>query len=614
MATQRRFLFVGSAAGFVLSTAIGCGQPAGPDQPSPVLPPPVSVTPGMPPTPRVQPPPLIGGTLAVLRDGTTAVAADPDRDVIWLADLNRLTQTGRIVLQNGDEPGRLVEDKNGKVHVALRRGGALLTIDPSANAGAGQIIARRPACPAPRGIAYDAASDRLHVACAGGELVTFAASGGDAVRTLHLDDDLRDVVVKGDTLLVSRFRSAELLTVDAAGSVTNRIKPKAVTSTLPSPQGNPMGQAVAEPAVAWQLHPLPDGTTAMLYERGITGAVDTTRPGGYGNGQCKGAGIVASAITILGPSGDAQPGPTLQFVPYAVDFAVSPDGSEVVIATPQSPFFSQGGVLKLSRAEMTPSDPCSFGWTTVPLTNAANQIVAVAYDASKRVVSQGRQPAELEVAGRTIALTDAADVSSTGHTLFHAVTRSSIACVSCHPEGGDDGRVWNFVPIGPRRTQSLRGGILATAPFHWDGDMGDLSKLMSAVFVVRMGGVQPLSADIDALGSWLDAQPTIPKAPPADPQAVVRGKKLFEDATVGCASCHSGARFTNNANASVGTGRAFQVPSLVDVGSHAPYMHTGCAGTLAARFDPKCGGETHGQTAQLTAAQRADLVSYLQSL
>lgn len=610
MATQRRFLFVGSAAGLVLSTAIGCGQTAVPDQPTNGTPPPVSVTPGLPPTARTLPPPLIGGTLLVSRDGKTAVAADPDRDVIWLADLTTLTQSGRIELLNGDEPGRLVEDKDGKVHVALRRGGALLTLDP----GAGKIIARRPACPAPRGVAYDAASDRLHVACAGGELVTFAASGGDALRTLHLDSDLRDIVVKGDTLLVSRFRSAELLTVDAAGSVTSRIKPKAVTSAFPSPQGNPMGSPSAEPAVAWQLHPLPDGTTVMLYERGVTGAVDTTRPGGYGNGQCKGAGIVASALTILGPSGDDKPGPTLQFVPYAVDFAVSPDGSEVAVVTPQSPFIPGTGVVKLSRTEMTPSDPCNFGWNTVPRISAANQIVAVAYDISKRMITQNRQPAGLEVDGTTIEFTAASDVSNTGHALFHAVTRSSIACVSCHPEGGDDGRVWTFIPTGARRTQSLRGGLLATAPFHWDGDMGDMSKLMSAVFVGRMGGTQPQTAEVDALAGWLDAQPALPKTAPADPQAVARGKQLFEDAKVGCASCHSGARFTNNANASVGTGRAFQVPSLVEVGTHAPYMHSGCASTLADRFDPKCGGDTHGQTAQLTAGQLADLVSYLQSL
>lgn len=611
MANQRRFLFVGSVAGLVVSTALGCGGVNGPA--APAVSPPVGVTPGSPPTPRTQPPALSGGTLLVLRDGKTAVAADPDRDVIWLADLGKLQQTGRIELQSGDEPGRLVEDSAGKVHVALRRGGALLTIDPAA----GKILARRPACAAPRGVAYDATSDRLHLACAGGELVTFAASGGDALRTLHLDSDLRDIVVKGSELLISRFRSAELLTVDQSGAVVGRVKPKPVASIFADPRGNPMGPATAEPGVAWQLHLLPDGKVAMLYERGTTSAVDTTRPGGYGSGQCKGAGIVAGALSLLGPSGEEQPGPTLPFVPYAIDFAVAPDGSEVTIAVAGGGGSGNviGSTVVVKRTEMTPSDPCGFFPQTNSQTDPSAELVAVAYDGSRRLVTQSRQPARLAVGTDAIVFKDAADVLNTGHSLFHKATASAMACAACHPEGGEDGRVWNFIPIGPRRTQTLRGGLLATAPFHWDGDMTDLNKLMTTVFVGRMGGTQPSPTEVSALAGWLDAQPTVPKAPPADPQAVARGKELFADAAVGCASCHSGAHFTSNLAASVGTGPAFQVPSLIELGMRAPYMHNGCASTLAARFDPKCGGgEQHGKTAQLGSDQLADLVSYLQTL
>ena len=264
MAIHRRSLFVGSVAGLALSTALGCGV-SDPIAPGPaVVPPPPAM--GMPPTPRTQSPAISGGTLLVLHDAKTAVAADPDRDVIWFADLGTVAQTGRIDLQSGDEPGRLVEDSAGKVHVTLRHGGALLTIDPIT----GKVIARRPACAAPRGIAYDPASDRLHIACAGGELVTLAASGGAALRTLHLDNDLRDVIVQGDHLLVSRFRSAELLTVDASGAVTGRIKPKQVTSSQGSPTAGRWAHS-SDPAVAWRIRPMADGKVAMLFERGTNG-------------------------------------------------------------------------------------------------------------------------------------------------------------------------------------------------------------------------------------------------------------------------------------------------------------------------------------------------------
>jgi cytochrome c peroxidase len=85
---------------------------------------------------------------------------------------------------------------------------------------------------------------------------------------------------------------------------------------------------------------------------------------------------------------------------------------------------------------------------------------------------------------------------------------------------------------------------------------------------------------------------------------------------VGCVSCHAGSKYTNNQNADVGTGGKFQVPSLIDVGSRAPFMHDGCASTLAGRFGAAgCGGgDKHGVTSHLTPAQLNDLVSFLESL
>ena len=93
-----------------------------------------------------------------------------------------------------------------------------------------------------------------------------------------------------------------------------------------------------------------------------------------------------------------------------------------------------------------------------------------------------------------------------------------------------------------------------------------------------------------------------------------RGRLLFEDATAACSTCHVGAVGTNNKTVDVGTGRPLQVPSLRGVAWRAPYMHDGCAVTLADRFGACGGGDKHGHTSQLGAAQIADLVAYLQSL
>src|SRR3954469_3609587 len=76
------------------------------------------------------PPPIAGGTLLALPDNRTVVASDPDNDRIWIADTGGNATTRAIVLGGHDEPGRLALDGAGRVHVVLRRGGAILTIDP----------------------------------------------------------------------------------------------------------------------------------------------------------------------------------------------------------------------------------------------------------------------------------------------------------------------------------------------------------------------------------------------------------------------------------------------------------------------------------------------------
>src|SRR5690606_8356748 len=119
----------------------------------------------------VSPPPISGGTLLMIEDGDTAVAADPERDLVHVVDLLKAEVRHTVALPTGDEPGRLVADAEGLVHVAARRGGVVVDLDPRT----GAILGRRAVCPNPRGIAYEPELDVLHVACAGGELVSLPA-------------------------------------------------------------------------------------------------------------------------------------------------------------------------------------------------------------------------------------------------------------------------------------------------------------------------------------------------------------------------------------------------------------------------------------------------------
>jgi mono/diheme cytochrome c family protein len=566
--------------------------------------------------------PISGGTLTVLSDGHTAVAADSDRDLVYVVDLggNKLSST--IALHPGDEPGRVVEDGAGLVHVALRSGGAVATIDPVA----GTIVARRALCAAPRGLAVDKTAGLLHVACAGGELVSIAATPSTLVptRTVILDRDLRDVAVStGGRLLVSSFRSADVALIAADGSISSHLKPNQDF------QGRASG-------VAWRMVSRSDGSALVLHETNTPSAL-SIQPGGYG--QSFGCGsIVTSTVTVVAPDSSA-PNASMPFAETLVgaDLALAPDGEHIAVVSiagadqgnqvqffdiDNGQTFNGGSCWQQSDTPSTSVDDGSgsadaSGSLAAPDTYLPpnGEIVAVAYDQRGNVIVQSREPATIQVLTQRLpAVTLSTDSRfDAGHQLFHTATTAQVACVSCHPEGGEDGRVWQFQVLGERRTQSLRGGIMDTAPFHWGGEEPNMTMLMTDVFQGRMAGAQVDTQRVSALSAWLNQIPTIPTAAPADVATLIRGQTLF--ASAGCTTCHTGSDFTNNQTVDVGTGGAFQVPQMHGLAMRAPYMHNGCAPTLLDRFSSPCGGgATHGNAASLSSAQLTDLVAYLETL
>ncbi len=556
------------------------------------------------------PPPLSGGTLLVFDKGHKAAVADPDRDQVVIVDLDQLAVTSTIALQKGDEPGRLVQDGAGSIHVVLRSAGAIASIDPSAGA-----LARRDAvCASPRGIAYDGASDSLLVACAEGRLVTLSAKDGQPTRTVDLPRDLRDVVIDGDHLLISRFRSAELLVVDASGALVSTIRP-------PPLQSDPAAQLT--PAVAWRMMAAPGGGALMVHQQEVVSEVQI-RPGGYAGTGC-GGGIVQTAVSYLRSDGTGWTKTVASAL--AIDMAIS-DGAAPVVYVPSAGTRADAPVkspiAQLIAVDVSvlappatgspeggplPPGVCVPEGTNMP--GAPGQIVALGVDALGQPILQTREPFALVVGGKSVALPGESR-KDTGHDLFHLATSAGIACASCHPEGHEDGHVWNFAGLGARRTQSIAGGILGTEPFHWNGDMTDFLTLAHHVFNERMLGPSLQDDYVAALAKWIDAIPPSKSGPLANSVAAERGRAVFNSADAACATCHAGTKLTNNITVDVGTGGAFQVPSLRGVAWRAPFMHDGCAKTLADRFDA-CGGSKHGHV-PLDGTTRADLIVYLETL
>ena len=565
--------------------------------------------------------PITGGNMLLSSREGTAVIADPDRDRLVIMDLERGALVAELALPN-DEPGRLIEDAAGRIHVALRRGGALLTL---ANGRDGAILARRAVCPEPRGLAHDPATDLVHVACTGGELVSLPASGGEAVRALRLDRDLRDVVVTGPNLRVTRFRTAEILTIDAAGNVLNREHPPAVNRLN---FNSPEGRTQAVPTVAWRAIGLADGRVLVAHQRAHKGQLGTS-PGGYGGG-C-GGGSIETALTIAG--GASTPIAVRPFVAGAlpVDVAISADGTQIAIATAGTHLVHTARTSEVlgSRDEdecppnMGSGFPGDPGFPDEPgfpggrlEGDGLGAPTSIAYLPDNRlVIFYPEAPALVvrPISGESRVISIPGDFGyDAGRALFHRQTVVGLSCASCHPEGRDDGVVWDFAGLGLRRTQSLGGGILERGPFHWVGDMRDLDQLMNDVFANRMAGGEISDTARASLGPWLNKIPAPAPSVPADTAAVERGAEVFTAAA--CGTCHNGAQLTNNQLVNVGTGGKFKVPSLLGIANRPPFMHNGCAPTLADRFGTCGGGDLHGVTSTLSQAELQDLVAYLESL
>ena len=103
--------------------------------------------------------------------------------------------------------------------------------------------------------------------------------------------------------------------------------------------------------------------------------------------------------------------------------------------------------------------------------------------------------------------------------------------------------------------------------------------------------------------------------------AAQRGKKIFFDKAVGCATCHSSSLFTNLKSSDVGTrgqfdkpDEIFDTPTLIEEWRTGPYLHDGSAVTIRDVLTTRNPNDKHGKTKHLSPQQIDDLTVYLLSL
>jgi hypothetical protein len=241
-----------------------------------------------------------------------------------------------------------------------------------------------------------------------------------------------------------------------------------------------------------------------------------------------------------------------------------------------------------------------------------------------------------------------------------------VACAGCHPEGRDDGHVWQEQPNEfdpdnkkpgaltaapirngsiwdgehgkvlhrgyPRQTPMLAGRVAARGPWGWHGKQQIIEQRIITGFTIHGGGggwgtpAKKLVQRAEELAAFLrQGLVTPPKEPRRLSAVEERGRELFSAGETRCATCHFPATdYTDRGLVSLGIPpvlptfidepkqRLYKTPSLLFVAGTAPYFHDGRFATLEELIEKN--RDHMGRTSQLSPDDRAALVAFLRTI
>lgn len=311
--------------------------------------------------------------------------------------------------------------------------------------------------------------------------------------------------------------------------------------------------------------------------------------------------------------------------------AVSPDGGVVLIA-----LSGAHEVLKNDRR-------------TTPTLGDPPDLLPLGHNLRLEALEVGRSPVDalFDPSGQTAVTADAMSDTLTVVTVSDLTVRATIplgrgqvartpaqrgeaafmdgrlaldrwmTCASCHPGGHTNGLNFDTLSDGDygaaKNTPSLLG-VGSTAPYAWTARFAELPAQVHQSLQSSLKGPSAEDRTVEDLTAYLAS--LVPPTPrlAADDPAVLRGSKVFEARR--CESCHKPPLYTSTGVKDVGLDdgagghRAFNPPSLLGVGSSAPYLHDGRAATL----DDVLENHPAGYKTPLAPGERTDLKSFLDSL
>lgn len=215
-----------------------------------------------------------------------------------------------------------------------------------------------------------------------------------------------------------------------------------------------------------------------------------------------------------------------------------------------------------------------------------------------------------------------------GERAFHDATfcfQKWLSCATCHPGGRADGLNWDLLNDGMGNPKNAKSMVWShkTPPAMSLGVRSnmDVAAEKGFHFIQFQTVAEQTLQDVRSYLRSLE-----PEASPylvngrLSPKAE-KGKKVFENAKVGCAQCHPGPLYTDLKMYDVGTAgeldrdqKEFDTPTCIELWRTPPYLHDGSAATLLDMLTVRNKDNKHGNTSTLSKDDLEALVEYLLSL
>ena len=227
-----------------------------------------------------------------------------------------------------------------------------------------------------------------------------------------------------------------------------------------------------------------------------------------------------------------------------------------------------------------------------------------------------------------------------------------ISCGTCHFDGFEDGRVWDFTDRGEglRNNISLLGRRgTGHGRVHWSGNFDEIQDFehdirnafggegfIGAADYPGSDADAPLGApkvglnpDLDALAAFVTSLDAVHRSPHRNPdgsmtEGAAAGEAIFT--RLACDTCHGGDDFTDSGQGDLhdvgtladtsgqrlgGPLTGIDTPTLLGIWETAPYLHDGSAPTLRDVLTTRNPDDQHGEVSTLSSDEVDQLVAYL---